>query len=161
MGFAGSGFPAAKDTPLLSGSYRDTTLSADEYMFVPNGYVASFLTPPGSDSVALSKMCFVDASNLKDFRALIAVEAVVSPRSRELVDTIDSIGFDIALSREPRTLEFSWLSERVADARSATLTAADVSVSNAPAQVNIGEGLATRDRKNKGSALRGMTPCIF
>jgi hypothetical protein len=156
IGFEGSGFPAAKDTPLLSGSYRDSVLGIDEYLFVPNGYVASFLPPPGSASIALSKMCFVDASNLKDFRASIAIEAVVSPRSKELVDVIDAIGFDIALSREPRPLEFPWLSGRVTDAHSATLTATDISVSTAPALPNLGDGLATRDRKNKGSALRGM-----
>lgn len=154
IAFAGSGFPAAQDAQLLSGSYRDTVLGPDEYLFIPHDYVASFVTPTGPDSVALSKMCFVDASNLKDFRASIAPEAVVSARSREMIDAIDAISFDIALSRDPRALEFAWLSERVRDARTATLAASDVSVASTPAQPNL-DNPAPRDRKNKGSALRG------
>jgi hypothetical protein len=95
--YATSGFSPA----LPPAAYSETSLGQGEFLFVPRTMLASFDSGPSADSSVLLRSCFADASNLKDVRAMVALEAQLEPSSRPWLAEIDRRAFDLSLARHP------------------------------------------------------------
>lgn len=94
-----SGFSSTVNA--LPSAYTETTLEEGQFIFIPRTMVASFDAVASSDNNALLRSCFVDASNLKEVREMIAMEARVVPSSRVWLAAIDKMSFQSAMDRNP------------------------------------------------------------
>ena len=137
-----NGFDATKKVP--SDCFSETTLGEGEYLFVPATMLVSFDCDTATENNVLLRSCFADASNLKEFRSLLAVEAKISFGSREWLTEIDRLSFDYSLSRSPPELP-------LISAESGATAEVTRDVEQKPAG----------KRRNRGGGMRGMYASLF
>lgn len=136
--YAGTGYPTSE----FSGDYfSETVLKPGEYLLIPGTHVASFNSGSAIEA-ALMRQCFVDASNLKTFKEFVTLEAKVMKATRPILNQIESLTFDATMSREPVDVDF--VPKAVATPEKAP------AVEKTPAS-------GSRDRRNRGGALRDLT----
>lgn len=132
--YAESGF--ATDPEL----YSETILEEGQFLFVPQTMLASFDSGASSSNNALLKSCFVDASNLKDVREQIAMEAAVAQSSRIWLKEIDHLSFSYIMTRTPADFPMLGGGDVAADG-----------TDDIGAEKKSG-------RRNRGSGMRGKFP---
>jgi hypothetical protein len=136
-----TGFPAGKALP--NNDFYEGILNPGEFLFIPWTHLASF--DVGTiHNLAIMRDCFADASNLLNFREIIAIEAKISKDLHQTLKQIDTLSFDFAMNREPS--EQSFLPKKLSDSK----------VDGNQNTGNIQANPAGRERRNRGNALRGI-----
>jgi hypothetical protein len=84
--------------------FSETTLMRNEFLFVPGDLVAGVHLLSNTEDQPFGQvmhMCFVDASNINDFREAIRVAGLVSAYERQLEGLLDPLVLDVGMNRQP------------------------------------------------------------
>lgn len=144
--YSGSGFVLGQPVnPPEIPPYLETIVTGNEFLFIPENYLASFLV---DDDISISnsyliRHCFVDASNFADFKKSLSVSSKVSQIDKILLNTIMSPSFDLKMARFPVDMT-------IANFQQFPKPLTDVIVD--PSLSTINSEKSNRNRKNKKSS---------
>jgi hypothetical protein len=103
-------FPQFRQRPsndTLQPSFSETTLSREEFLFVPKDLVVGVHLLSDADDTSFGQvmhMCFVDASNINVFREAIHVAGLVSAHDRQLEGLLDPLILDVTMIKQPKEI---------------------------------------------------------
>lgn len=76
------------------------TLNPNELAFIPNQYLTNIISSSEISELYYFKSCYLDASNFKAFLSSLAVEAIISKSSHNLLETLQLPSFPTTMFRE-------------------------------------------------------------
>lgn len=97
-----TGFENEIDAP-----FKEFTLKQAEFTFIPSTYLTSFTlseTHSKSEPSFIYRMCYVDATNLNEFKESIGIYARVSERFNFMLKSLLSPSFDVSMQRHPQDI---------------------------------------------------------
>lgn len=87
----------------LPKKYTEVVLQGNEYIFIPNVFLAS-IKLEGSDGVKaghLFRSCFLDASNMNEFRDALRYSSKISSNDNIIYKAVTSADFYVSMERNP------------------------------------------------------------
>jgi hypothetical protein len=144
--YSGSGFVLGQPVnPPEIPPYLESIITGNEFMFIPENYLASFLVDDDSDTSNnyLIRHCFVDASNFAEFKKSLSISSKVSQIDKTLLITIKAPSFDLKMVRFPVDMT-------VADFHQFPKPLTDAIVD--PSLSTVNSEKSNRNRKNKKSS---------
>jgi len=86
--------------------HMSTTLTSNEYLFVPFNHMISIPNVISTDTITILKLCFVDASNFKLVQKSLFLQAKVSPAASTILSQLSAPYFNSTMDRDPKDLPY-------------------------------------------------------
>ena len=132
--------------------FSETILRSHEFLFIPAKFIVSFalLDELGQENAELYRSCFVDASNLNDFKEFLELAGLVSEFESSLLALLQSRNFSINMRRDATDLNLDSLVKQ-ATANSTASFAGDQPIDD-PTMPESVRGKKDRNRANRRSS---------
>ena len=140
--------------------YSKIVLDQAEVLFIPNNYLVQFKwdTSHSDHENSLIKFCLVDASNFKEVKDGLELEAALSPSADLILEKLSAFDFDTTMTKSPA--ERMWKDAGL----KLDLSSTDASSIEIPSEAHNNSGkkdTSSRNRRRRGGSKGGSAPSAF